>query len=123
MHRQYGMFALVFHTSFCGETRSGGIAKCRLFSQAGTRAKVLIFRLRSSEVFYNTFLCESVSPYLILILQFTYFHSGEKGSSSRAKLSSNSLSSFLISRSLPTFLFCIEGKKINIKIKGSKAFK
>ena len=118
MHHQYVMFALVFHTSFRGETRGGGVAKCRLFSQVGTRAKVLIFRLRSSEVFNSTFLCESVSPYLILLLQFTYFHAGEKGSSSRAKLSSNSLSSFLISRSLPTFLFCIEGKKNKYKNKG-----
>ena len=29
---QYGISALVSHTSFRGET-SGGIAKCRLFSQ------------------------------------------------------------------------------------------
>jgi len=30
---QYGISALVFQTSFRGET-SGGVAKCRLFSQA-----------------------------------------------------------------------------------------
>ena len=31
--RQYGIFALVYRTSFCGET-SGSVAKCRLLSQA-----------------------------------------------------------------------------------------
>ena len=33
MHHQYGISVLVSQMSICGET-SGGIAKCRLFSQA-----------------------------------------------------------------------------------------
>ena len=33
MRYQYGISALVTHTSFC-EGSSGGLAKCRLFSQA-----------------------------------------------------------------------------------------
>ena len=32
-HHQYGISALVSRTSFCGET-SGGVAECKLFSQA-----------------------------------------------------------------------------------------
>ena len=37
---QYGISALVFQTSFRGET-IGGVAKCRLFSQAITRVVLL----------------------------------------------------------------------------------
>ena len=32
-HHQYGISALASRTSFCGET-SGGVAECKLFSQA-----------------------------------------------------------------------------------------
>ena len=45
MRHQYGIFALVSQTSFRGET-SGGVARCRLFSQA-------IFKLTSWNVGSN----------------------------------------------------------------------
>ena len=32
--RKYGISALISQTSFRGETSAGGVAKCRLFSQA-----------------------------------------------------------------------------------------
>ena len=68
---------------------------------------------------YLTERLRSISQYLLLNLQFTYFHSGKKESSSRAKFSSNNLSSSLISRSLPTFFFCTgRKKKLNVRVSG-----
>ena len=37
--RKYGISALISQTSFCGETSAGGVAKCRLFSQANLSNK------------------------------------------------------------------------------------
>ena len=67
---QYGISALVSQTSFCRET-SGGVARCRLFSQATRQLKLPIVRItkgRSSAHFWDVWISDEVTSRCLIYL-------------------------------------------------------